>query len=137
MPDMKNQLQRFIVRIGLFAICSLSLSAAPQRLQENHQHSGVIGRVVDGQDFNTSVIVSTDAGLSVTSVETSENGTFIVDLPPGNYVLRAFAAPKHTSGGALPAFVLLGPPIPVTVNQRRFTTVLLPLALPVDLLPPL
>ena len=128
---MKKFSRLLIVCLGLLTVCLLPIGAPAQVLQ-GHQHpsSGVIGRVTGSMgDFDTGVIISTVAGVSVTSVETIENGAFIVGLPSGNYVLRVIASPKPVPGGATPNYLILGPSIPVTVRKDRFTIIKLPLSL--------
>lgn len=129
MSAMKDSTCRFVIWMGLLAVYLLPMGISAQMFQEDrHRPSGVIGRVIDAQGFNTSVAVSTDAGVPLTGVETDENGFFVMELQPGNYVLRAVAAPKPTPGGALPNYLILGPTIPVTVKKGRFTIVQLPIA---------
>jgi hypothetical protein len=141
---MKKFSRILIVWMGLLTVCLLPIGASAQTFQDYyHQPSGVIGRVTTGfrsitgfmDDSDTGVTVSTVTGVYVTGVETFENGTFIVDLPPGNYVLQASSIPKPLPNGATPNFVMLGPSIPVTVKKDRLTIVRLPLSFRIQSLP--
>jgi hypothetical protein len=134
---MKKFSRIIIIWMGLLMVCLQPISVPAQRFQENHhQPSGVIGRVITGfhvkgliDDSDTDVTVSTVTGVYVTSVEAFENGTFIADLPPGNYVLQASSIPKPLPNGATSNHITLGPSIPVTVKKDQFTIVKLPLSL--------
>lgn len=123
--------------MGLLTVGLLPIGVSAQTFQDYyHQPSGVIGRVTTGfrsitglmDDSDTGVTVSTVTGVYVTGVETFENRTFIVNLPPGNYLLQASSIPKSIPGRPTPNYVTLGPSIPVTVKKDRFTMVRLPLS---------
>jgi|ERR1022692_341822 hypothetical protein len=130
---MKLPTQRLVIWMALFAVCLLPMGASAQMFQgerqqiQRHYRFGIIGQVLGSQDFITLVTVTTDAGVFVTNVETSELGLFVVDLKPGNYVLSAVGLPKPTPGGAYPNFVIEGPSQSVTVSKRQFTIVQLTL----------
>jgi hypothetical protein len=131
---MKLPAQRFIIW-ALFAVCLAPVGASAQMFQggrhqiQRHYSSGIVGQVLGSQGLTTIVTITTDTGVFVRSVVTSESGSFDVDLKPGNYVLSAIGLPKPTPGGAYPNFIIEGPSQAVKVSKKQLTIVQLPLFL--------
>jgi hypothetical protein len=128
MKDITSRLTAWIVL--LFAVCLLPIGA---QAAKNHG-AGVVGRVDEqGMSGFWTVTVFSNSGNVIADPQVERNGFFAVELPPGNYVLRAFFAPNPVPGQPFPNFVLTGPSVPVTVLRNRVTVVVLPIALRVPL----
>jgi hypothetical protein len=124
---MKKLTRTFIVCTTLFAC--LSLFGAPPT-GKGYQQSGIVGQVQDNILFaDVNVLVASADGQFITDVLTDAEGNFGVDLKPGNYVLMALYAPHPAPGQPLPNFVIIGPPTPVTVVKKQFTTAILSLSI--------
>ena len=123
---MKNIKMRFIAWIGLLAVCLLPIGAQAAE----HYKSGIIGSVEDPGVYNWACVFD---GKNTIEVPIDADGSFVVDLKPGKYVLTPVYIPVYVPGQPFPNFILGGPPIPVKVTGHHFTFV----EIPVYRVPPL
>jgi hypothetical protein len=119
---MKNIVAKLLLCAALLACI------APTRVfagNNGHHQSGVTGQVQSQILFhNWNVLVISDTGKLVADFLTDADGSFQLNLKPGTYVLTAY----YPDFG--PYRIVWGTSVEVTIEQKGFETVFLPVTLP-------
>jgi len=118
-----KHLTRKLVICAALLIGSLVPLAAQAGGSRGHHQSGIIGEVVwatwSPQPVQCLVDVETDSGRLITTVETDADGTFVVALKRGTYVLTPyFPQPSDAT--------LSGPSVQLVVEKKDYTVVVMP-----------
>jgi hypothetical protein len=131
---MKNLGAKIIIAAVLLAMCSVIPGAFAGGRHINdlkvtkYPASGIVGITVwsnaNAEPVQCFVDVKTPSGKRITTVESSKDGVFTVQLQPGTYVLTSYYVP---SGNPRPNFVIAGSSLTVTV-KNALTAVELPLS---------
>lgn len=119
-------------RLFSLSLIVLILTACGPRIKDPYEPltSGVKGQVFIGpmcpvsqqgdtcpdQPYPTTLTVFTLEGQEVTRIETDAEGKFVVNLPPGDYVLH----PETSTDNPLPT----APDVPFTVLANEMTNII-------------
>jgi hypothetical protein len=139
---MNFHLKRILLLVSVMIVLSIRAETAEPHDQDqtlgiwHNPHSGITGQVfklavvvqppppgspgsggppsIELLPYQATLLIRSDEGRFVTSIETAQNGTFQAFLKPGRYVIVPYVSPQEAPS-------LSAAPVAVTVEKKEFT----------------